>query len=291
LKRIIFILFIGLIFSGCDLFIKKDEQVQTLTGKPIARVENELLFIEDLKALELHKLSKEDSTLLSEKYIHNWIKRELLLQKAASAAGPFSEELESNVKKYREDLLLFEYEKTFLKEKLDTVITEKEINDYYKANLANFELKQNIFRGYFIKLPTDAPKIEEAKALIKSDNKKSLQELRSYCLRFAHFYSLEDTIWINFDNLIKETPFRDIENKVDFLEKNRYSERTDGNNLYLIRIKEYKITDQTSPLNFVREQIQSMILTKRKIKLVKELEENIYTNAAKEGDFEIFKAK
>lgn len=291
MRLISFTLFSLILLSGCDLFIKKENQPGNLSGTPIARVKNKVLYLEDLEGLQLNKLSKQDSTEIVTGYIHNWIKKELLLDRAQSFSEGNNDEIENKVAKYREDLLLYEFEKSFINQKLDTVVSSKEITEFYEKNKSNFELKQNIVRGYFIKLPEDAARIEDVRNWIKSDNPKVKQELKKYCLRNASFFSVEDSIWVNFDDLIKDSPFRDITNPSDFLEKNRYSERTEGNHLYLLRIKDYKFRDQLSPLDYVKGQIRDMILAQRKVKMIQALEEEIYKNASKEGDIEVFNKK
>jgi len=43
-----------------------------------------------------------------------------------------------------------------------------------------------------------------------------------------------------------------------------------------------------SPLEFVLQDIKNIILNKRKVELAKKLEDEVYENAAKRKDFEVF---
>jgi hypothetical protein len=43
-----------------------------------------------------------------------------------------------------------------------------------------------------------------------------------------------------------------------------------------------------SPLEFVKEDIKNIILNKRKVELARKLEDDVYENAAKRKDFEVF---
>jgi predicted house-cleaning noncanonical NTP pyrophosphatase (MazG superfamily) len=54
-------------------------------------------------------------------------------------------------------------------------------------------------------------------------------------------------------------------------------------------VKEYRISDNISPLEFVRDDIRTIILNKRKVALAKQLEDEIYNTAILEKEFEIIK--
>ena len=182
----------------------------------------------------------------------------------------------------------FRMKNLFLKQRLDTAVTEKDIKDFYDKNIQQFELKQNIIRGCFVKLPKEAPEPGKIKNLFKSDSDDG-KELKSYCVRYASHFILEDSVWLNFDDLIKNTPFRDLTDKGDFLEKNRYSELSDEKYIYLLKINDYRITKQISPYEFAKEQIRNILINKRRMELIAELKKNIYSEALKNNEFEIFK--
>ncbi|RUA36123.1 MAG: peptidyl-prolyl cis-trans isomerase, partial [Bacteroidetes bacterium] len=196
--------------------------------------------------------------------------------------------IERKVLDYRYALMVHEYKKYYVDNNLDTAVTEKEIQDYYVNNKDNFELKQNIIRGYFITVTKDAPKINQLKKLINSDDPDDFKELKSYCFRFAETYFLEDSVWINFDEAIRNTPFVGVTNKVDFLKSNKFVEDSNEENLYFLRIKEYKISDQISPLEFVKNDIKQIILNKRKVALANQLEEEVFENAKSSNKYEIY---
>ena len=65
-------------------------------------------------------------------------------------------------------------------------------------------------------------------------------------------------------------------------------QESDSLHVYLLKILKYKISDETSPLEFVRDRIKDIIINKRKVELIKTLEDGIYKQAEKNKDFEIF---
>ncbi len=84
------------------------------------------------------------------------------------------------------------------------------------------------------------------------------------------------------------SPLAEIPNKVQFLRSYNYFETSDTEFLYFLKIDAYKMSDNVSPLEFVKQDIKNIILNKRKVELARKLEDEVYENAAKQNDFEIF---
>ncbi|MEJ0030644.1 MAG: hypothetical protein WDO15_09865 [Bacteroidota bacterium] len=57
----------------------------------------------------------------------------------------------------------------------------------------------------------------------------------------------------------------EIPNKVQFLKSNPYYETSDAESMYFFKVDEYKISDNVSPMEFVRAEIKNIILNKRKV--------------------------
>ena len=266
-----------------DLVTKKNTEQEAA----IARVHEKYLYLKDIERIVPKGTSSQDSASFVNRYIESWIRKQLMLSKAGEIDMD-KIEIERKIQDYQYALIVYEYQKKHIQENLDTAITYKEIEYYYKANLVNFELKQNIIKGRFIKIPINAPKIDQVKKWVKSEVNEELKELKSYCFRFATLYSLEDSIWFNFDEVIQNTPFKSIPNKIQFLHNNRYIEAEDSNFVYILKINDYEITDQISPLEFVKETIKNIITNKRKVELIRNLEESIYKGAKLNDEFEIY---
>jgi hypothetical protein len=90
-----------------------------------------------------------------------------------------------------------------------------------------------------------------------------------------------------FDELVRNSPLAEIPNKVQFLKSNPYYEIEDDNYLYYLKVVEYRISDNVSPLEFVRDEITNIILNKRKVELAKKLEDEVYNSALEKEEFEI----
>lgn len=256
--------------------------------QPLASVGDIYLFPKDVEGIVPPGNSKNDSIDLIERHIKGWVKKQLLISEAQKHLTFDEVELERRVLDYRYALMMHEFEKYNIARNIDTNISEEEIEAYYIENVENFELKQNIVRGYFIQLSKDAPKLGRFKYLLKSNREQDIEELKSYAFSYGTKVHLDDSIWVNFDDLISNTPLMDIPNKTDFLQRNKYYEIPDDKYIFFLRISQYKILNDTSPLEFVRDDIQKIILNKRKVKLTKKFEEDIYKNALENEDFKIY---
>ncbi|HEY8402730.1 MAG TPA: peptidyl-prolyl cis-trans isomerase, partial [Cytophagaceae bacterium] len=266
-----------------------DEGNYDPSEKVLAKVNNERLLLKDVHALIDEPLSKEDSAAFIKNFVEKWIKKQLLIEKAEEEIDELSEEITSKIKDYRNSLLVYELQKKMLEEQLDTLITEKEIRQFYENNLHIFELKENIFKGIVIKLPKDAPDLDKISKLVQSGKPKDLKELRSYCSRFANYYSIEDSIWLNFDYIVQNSGFaaKGVDNS-KILESSRFQTTSDEHFVYFLKVWDYKINNQISPIAYVKDEIKLILLNKRKTKLINDLETALYNKGKENKDFEIF---
>lgn len=291
IRKSIIILVSILSIASCEFlqFKKGDRGDKEPEPHPLASVGDIYLYPRDVEGIVAPGNSKNDSIDLIERHIKGWIKKQLLISEAQKQLTFDEVELERRVLDYRYALMIHEFEKYNIARNIDTNITEEEIETYYQQNIENFELKQNIIRGYFIQLSKDVPRLGRFRYLLKSSREQDNEELKSYAYSYGTKVHLDDSIWVNFEDVINNTPFMDIPNKTDFLRRNKYYEIPADKYIFFLRISQYKIQNDTSPLEFVRDDIQKIILNKRKVRLSKKLEEDIYKNALENEDFEIYK--
>jgi hypothetical protein len=288
-KTAFIILSIGLSVSGCEFIRMKQDQAEvTLEQKAVARVNNTYLYRDELIGIIPSGSTPTDSIARVTAYINSWIRKQLVINEAMKNIDINEAEVERKVLDYRYSLIGYEYQTYYIKQNLNDTVSDKEIQDYYKDRVDNFILKQNIIQGTYIKAPKEAPRTKRIKDLMYSKKEKDIAELKSYCLSFSAAYHLADSSWIEFDKLVVNSPLAEIPNKIQFLRSYNYYETSDNEFLYFLKIDAYKISDNVSPLEFVKQDIKNIILNKRKVELARKLEDDVYENAAKRNDFEIF---
>jgi hypothetical protein len=282
-------LVVALTMDSCELIRRKNEEPPKVEGpRAVARVNDVYLYETDLSGIVDERTSREDSMSRVTAYVNSWIRKQLIIQEATRLMNIDEAEVERKVLDYRYSLIGYEYQNYYIRQHLDENISPQEITDYYNTHQDNFALKQNIVRGTYIKVPRTAPRTNKIKDMIFSRKARELEELRSYCLSFSKAYHLSDSMWIEFDKLVVNSPMAEIPNKIQFLKTNPYYETSDSEHLYFLKIDNYKISDNVSPLEFVKEDIRNILLNKRKVELARALEDEVYENAVQQKNFEIF---
>ena len=282
MRVIIFISLIGL-FS-CEFFQPKE----VVSEQPLAEAVDNYLYPSDLEGFLPKSISEEDSAKLVEKYIEDWIKKQLMISRASRVVDYNEAEIERKVLDYRYALIVHNFEKRFIQNNLDTEVSQEDIEKYYKDKSDNFLLKKNIVKCIYAEIPSSSPNMNQFRRNFRAFPESNEEDLRSYCAQFAVKSFLEDSVWVIFDDVVVGTPLEDIQNKTDFLSRNSYSETASDDHIYFIKVFDFKITDEISPLEFIKEDIQNIIINKRKLALKKELEEKIYNEASQENLFKIY---
>jgi hypothetical protein len=265
-----------------------EDKARDPNRKPVARVYDKYLFVDDLKGIVSQGTQAEDSVKIIGNYITNWTKEALILHKAESNLSDEQKDVQKELEAYRQSLLLYAYEKELVRQKLDTVVSVTDISDYYEKNQNNFQLKDNIIKVLYVKVKKQAPQITKLKMLYRSDLPKDREALKSYCHEFAENFFLDDNSWLLFDDLLKEIPIETY-NKELFLRNNRFVEVTDSLNCYFVNIKGFKIKNSISPLAFEKDNIRNIIINKRKLQLITQMKEDVYRDAQEKKDVEVYK--
>ncbi len=266
---------------------RKEETTADQNRIVIARANTAYLYADEVKDIVPFGTSTKDSLELIKKYIDNWVHETLVIQKAESNLSEDKKNVEKQLQDYRNSLITFAYEKELVNQKLDTVVTQNEIEEYYNNNKANFELRDNIIKVIYIKVNKTAPEMKKVKNWYKSDEPKDKEQLASYCHQFAANFYLDDNSWLFFDDLLKEIPIQTY-NKELFLQNNRLVEVSDSLYNYFVNIKGFKIRNSLSPISFETENIKNIILNKRKLQLIAKMKEDVYNDAVNNNKIEIF---
>ena len=282
--RLLIFFLIAALTGSCTYFKKKPEQK---TGA-IARAYDHFLYPEDVARLISPGTSKNDSISIVKNFINSWIKQQVILHRAENNLAENQKDVEDQLREYRNSLITYIYQQELIRQQLDTVVSAEEIESYYNKNQRNFQLKDNILKVNYIKVSLKAPKLDKVRKWFRSENAKDKKLLDDYIYQFATDYFLDNENWQLFDDLLKKVPIKTYD-KEEYLKNNRYIEVSDSANMYLINIKGFMIKESLSPLDFEKDNIRNLIINKRKLQLIQEMEQNTYENALRNNEFEIYK--
>lgn len=283
-----FLIAISMLYlTSCDLFKFKSEE-EVVDDPVLASVDGHVLRLSDLDFITEDTSSERDSADLADRYMQTWIKKQLMIKEAGKNMAFDEAELNRKLLDYRYALMVHEFEKFYVNENLDTEVSDEEIAGYYERNQANFTLKKIIVRTNFLKIDKELPQKLQISKLLNSDKEADSDELREMALRYANNYFLEDSVWIEFDDIILNTPLRNNTNHVQLLRGNRLIQVDDADYTYYLKILEYKLQDQVPPIEFVREEVSKIILNKRRVALAEDLHKQVYQRALGKNEFRIY---
>jgi len=263
---------------------------QTKEDKPLAKVGNRYLYASEIKGFIKPGFSKNDSLIMVGSLVEKWIRKQLILQKAELNLTDEEKDVNKELDEYRTSLIIYKYEQKLIKERLDTGLTQKELVEYYNENTSNFVLNYDIVKAQYIKLPLQSADIEKVKVWMQSGTENNIKQLESYCIMHNIKYEYFGDDWVNFDNIKMLLP-AEILNNEQFLRSGKFFELKDSVFIYILNIKEYRTKGTVSPIKFVSKDIKSIILLKRKQKLINDLENKIYFDALDHNTFTKYKIK
>jgi hypothetical protein len=284
MRNILFILFLLPTLVGCDFL--KPKRIK----EPVARVNETYLYEEDIQELIAKNTTKEDSISIVINYIQRWATQQLLIDQAnINLPQEQIEDYLRMVEDYRNDLFAEAYKGAIVSKLLDTTITEEAYAMFYESNKVNFTLKEEVFKLRYVYLDASFSNISETKEKLRRFNNEDIVSLEARSLEYkgANF---NDSIWVKKGTLLKQLPvIRTKESKV--LKKAAFSQLEDSLGVYLLKIVDVLSPNDIAPLQYIKPIIKEIILNKRTLGLIKELEKDITKDAVKNKNFEVYTPK
>ncbi len=280
-KTICVILLILFVSFACDRTNKASQE------SPVARVNSNYLYPSDLSEHIQKGLSMEDSVKTARRLIEEWIRNELLLKQAETNLPEEQKDVAKQVDEYRTSLLIFKYKQNILSQNLDTIIPEKEIKSYYEQTASNYILSSDVVRVTYVKIPVSSPQISKVRSWYRSEKEDDLNALEDYCSTYGEKCMIDDDHWIKFSELISDTPLK-IDNPGRYLNYNHNIEISDSMYYHFIHIIARIPEGQVAPLQLVRDNIRSVLMNKRKIEYIQDLENTVYKEGLSRNQVEIY---
>jgi hypothetical protein len=259
------------------------------SGHIIAECYGQYLYADDLEGIVVPGLPPNDSIAVVKQFIDNWIMQQIMLQQAENNLTEYQRDFTHQVEAYRNSLIIYAYESELIAQKLDTAVSMAQIEEFYNNNQHDFQLRENIVKAKYIKIPagTKQDVINKAERLLKSDDLNDIDKLLDLCQNSMLTCYTDDEDWIRFDDLIREIPMT-TDDQETFLKNRRYYKASDSLYVYLINFKEVKTKEAVSPLSFEIDNIRNLILNRRKIELMDRMQQEVFKEAMKNKDFTIY---
>ena len=244
---------------------------------PLAEVDGNFLYLEDLRKVQPAGLSKEDSLSFATRYIRHWVEDVLLYEKAQDNISD-SEELERLVAAYRKSLVMHSYQQALIHQELSAEISESELQDYYQKNQELFKVEQPLLKGLFLKVPLTAPRLAEVRRWYKQDNGNAIENLEKYSLQHAVKYEYFYDRWIPAAEISNMLPMKEADLEA-YLGKQRHIEVKDTAFYYFLNVSDYLTVGQQAPFDFAQKQAKEMLLNIKQVQYLEQVKADLYRRA------------
>ena len=214
-------------------------------------------------------------------YVEQWIRQTVLLSKAEKN---ITDNFDRQLREYKNSLLIYAYEQKIVNQLLDTNVTDEQIAEYYEQHKEDFHLKSAIVKVVYVTAPAQSPAVPKLKKIIERHkfSEHDVVDLEEMATRsdLSGYYDADT--WIPFYTLQSAVPITTYNENI-YLKHNRTITFSDNGTSYLVRILDYKVSDEISPLELQTDNIRSLLLNRRKLDILNRLQTDLLHEAEK-GD-------
>ena len=225
-------------FIGCH---RQGDSQQVL-----AEVYGHKLLRSDVQGLVSEGIPSADSLLIVDNYIEQWIRQMVVLSKAEKNV---KENFDRQLDDYRNSLLTYAYEQQIVQQLIDTVVTDEQVAEYYAQHQSDFHLRNSIVKAVYVVAPRQSTAVARLRTMVTKGNfgESDIVALEEYASSLGLTGYYDATVWIPFYTLQSAVPIQ-THNEDLYLKQNRSVAISDDSLAYFVRILDYKVSDDISPL-------------------------------------------
>ena len=256
-----------------------------LTEPPLARVHEKYLYPSDVAGMGAGS-TQSDSMKMINQYITDWVKRNLIIDKAEKNLPKELLDIDQKVENYRQSLIIYNYESELIAQKLNTNIPKEEKLKYYNQYPNSFVLDDDIFNIEYIVLAMNTPQLDNWLKLFKSTTQEDQVQLRSLCKISSPKFEIDHAKWLTRAEIMKL-----LDVPADFFEKlnkgNEIIKYYSGSSLILVKKLGNKATGELAPYDRVEADINQILVTKSKTTILDQIYKEIYEEGETKKEFEV----
>ena len=277
-----FVITILFLLTGCQAiqsFIHDD--------KVVARVGKHKLYESEVNAYNPSGVSIADSTNLALQYINTWATDIIFSDMAQSQLSKTERDITAELEAYKRELLRFRYEQRFIGDRLDTLVTEDQMLDFYEKHKNLFTLDRPILKVRFVDILKNMDKKDQIIRLMSSNKPKDMDEVEGLANKYAIKYFDKSYEWMDAAVLAREfgTDYGQMLAKMN--QSYIRMESEDAADIKVAYVREIRRSG-VAPFDFCTDRIREYILSGRKHDLLVALEQSLLKGASDDGQFVIY---
>ena len=283
MRRISLFLLLPLLLGACNAIssLVHDDQV-------VAKVGDHKLYKSELERFIPNMIPAADSARLAEQYINTWAMDLLYMEVAEAELSKGELDVSNELEDFRRSLLKYRYEQRYINDRLDTLVTDEQIRQYYQEHEADFALKRPVLKVRFVDVMKDSPNKDAILKMMSSQEYDDVQRADTLAKSTALRYFDSSDTWMDAGELAKSFGLDYVEMlahlKGDMI---RYEpeERGDLMAAYVCDIQR----TGTAPLDYCSARIRDILMSSRKHELMNSLERDLLNNALEKKNFVIYR--
>ena len=281
-------LLIALLAVSCQMVHRVTDTAAELFGDAVvARVGEHRLMRSELAEYIPAGVSSEDSLGLAQQYINAWAEELLFLDMAESRLSKEEQDVSKELEEYRRTLLKYRYEERYINERLDTLISDEEVRNYYQEHTDKFLVERPLLKARYMIIPADSRSLKKIKELMSSDDAMDAIAADSLAFTAALRYVDSSDNWMDAILLARDLGTDEV-SMMKALKGRSIELKGDDGNLRVAWVVDIVQKGSPAPLDYCAERIKDVILSARKHELVAGLEQDLLKDALGKGKFVIY---
>lgn len=266
-------LFVLLLCLDCQVPIVSEQDSREEGDVLLAEVYENRLYHSDLKEMLPEGLSEADSLMRLRILVENWIQDRILLHEAEKNVA--SEiDIDQLLEDYRSSLLIHNFEQRIVDEKIDTSVSQRELEEYYEKNKDQYLLESTILRCHFIKISKDKGGLDDLREWWRSSAPEDFVDLVAFCNDSADLYMLDEFSWYQVEEITQLLPAGTLSESS--MRPGRTYQFSDEEFIYFLRLLESVKRQENAPLSYIQGQAKRYIMHQRKLTLLENLKNELY---------------
>lgn len=275
------LLALTLLLGGCDRFFNPFSD-----DGQLARVGERVLTVSDLQGIFTPGLTPEDSVKLQNDYVQMWVRKQL---KAAQAEEMFPEAvpgIERLVDEYRTSLLGVKLDEYWNTIHPDTVVTDDELERYWRENARDYVLDRDIVKGRVAIIPDSYRQRARLRELMRWGKDGDEQDFREICLK-GNIRWEEFSSWTDASAFLSHLPADRAVSDEKVLSEERVGEIRQGDDWYCYYVTARRRAGDQQPLERVAPTIRNVLTVRRRAEMIRSREDSLMEAARAENRFTI----
>ena len=282
MRKIFILILLPALLASCNAIssLVHDDQV-------VAKVGENKLYKSELERFIPNMIPAADSVRLAEQYINTWAMDLLYLDVAEKELTKAELDVSADLENFRRSLLKYRYEQRYINDRLDTLVTDDQIRQYYEAHEADFELKRPVLKVRFVDVMKDSPNKDAILKMMSSDEYDDVQRADTLARSTALRYFDSSDTWMDASELATSFGL-DYQQMLSCLKgdliKYEPEDRADVMVAYVCDIRRTGV----APYEYCTERIRDILMSARKHDLMNSLERDLLENALESKQFVIY---